>query len=87
MDDTGRPLSATELFVTSVRRDSGLRLQAVHRAVTDETGYFLVDRLGPGYHTIRIDAPGFGAAILDHEVGIDNPEVIIRLERVYAHGM
>jgi hypothetical protein len=87
MDDMGRPVSATELFVTSIRRDGGLRAQAVRRAVTDETGYFLVDRVGSGYHTVRVDAPGFRAAILDHQVGTDSPEVIIRLERVYSHGM
>ena len=87
MDDMGRPVSATELFVTSVRRDGGLRAQAVRRAVTDETGYFLVDRVGSGYHTVRVDAPGFRAAILDHQVGMDDPQVIIRLERVYSHGM
>lgn len=87
MDDMGRPVSASELFVTSVRRDGALRAQAVRRAVTDETGYFLVDRVGPGYHTVRVDVPGFRAAILDHQVGTDSPEVIIRLERVYSHGM
>jgi hypothetical protein len=87
MDDMGQPVSATELFVTSVRREGGLRAQAVRRAVTDETGYFLVAGIGSGYHTVRVDAPGYRAAILDHQAGRDNPEVIIRLERVYSHGM
>jgi protocatechuate 3,4-dioxygenase beta subunit len=87
MDDMGRPVSASELFVTSVRRDGSLRAQAVRRAVTDETGYFLVERVGSGYHTVRVDAPGFRAAVVDHQVGTDSPEVIIRLERVYSHGM
>ena len=87
MDDMGRPLPASELFVTSVRRDGGLRAHAVRRAVTDDTGYFLVDRVGAGYHTVRVDAPGFRSTTLDHQVGTDSPEVIIRLERVYSHGM
>jgi len=87
MDDMGRPLPASELFVTSVRRDGGLRSQAVRRTVTDETGYFLVDGVGSGYHTVRVNAPGFRAAILDHQVDADSPEIIIRLERVYAHDM
>jgi hypothetical protein len=87
MDDTGRPVSASELYVTSVRTDGGLRAQVVRRAVTDETGFFLVGQVGSGYHTIRVDAPGFRSEVLDHQVGSDNPEVIIRLERAYSYGM
>ena len=116
MDDGGQPLPATELFVTSLRRENGLRAHAVRRAVTDETGFFLVNQVGAGYHTIRVAAPGFLpgpglgsrllhilrpdiqrdpasavpgflSAVLDHEVGRDAPEVIIRLQRASAHGM
>jgi hypothetical protein len=87
MDDGGRPVAARELFFTSVRSDNGLRAHAVRRAVTDQTGFFLVDQVGSGYHTIRIDAPGYRSAVLDHVVGMDAPEVIIRLERESAHGM
>jgi protocatechuate 3,4-dioxygenase beta subunit len=87
VDDTGRPIAASELFVTSLRRSSGLRAHAVRRAVTDEAGYFLFTQVGPGYHTIRVEAPGFDATILDHDVGVDTPEVIIRLERASSHGM
>lgn len=87
MDEMGQPVSASELYITSVRRGGGLRAQAVRRAVTDETGYFLVGQLGSGYHTVRVDAPGYRVAIVDHEVGTDNPEVVIRLERAYSHGM
>jgi 5-hydroxyisourate hydrolase-like protein (transthyretin family) len=87
MDEGGLPLPATELFVTSLRRDNGLRAHAVRRAVTDESGFFLVNQVGAGYHTIRVAAPGFLTAVLDHEVGKDAPEVIIRLQRASAHGM
>lgn len=87
MDDMGRPVSASELYVTSVRDDRGLRAHVVRRAVTDETGFFVVGQVGSGYHTIRVDSPGFRSAVIDHEVGRDGPEVIIRLERARSHGM
>lgn len=87
MDNMGRPVSASELFVTSVRKDGGLRAHVVRRAVTDETGFFVVGQVGSGYHTIRVDSPGFQSTVIDHEVGRDSPDVIIRLERAYAHGM
>jgi len=87
MDDMGRPVSASELFVTSVRDDGGLRSHVVRRAVTDETGFFLVSQVGSGYHTIRVDSPGFRSRVIDHEVGRESPGVIIRLERAYPHGM
>lgn len=87
MDDMGRPVSASELFVTSVSHEGGLWAQATRRAITDDTGYFLVTQVGPGYHTIRVDAPGFRTSILDHDVGGDSPQVIIRLERAYSNGM
>jgi hypothetical protein len=87
VDDTGRPVTASELFVTSFRRYSGVRAHAVRRAITDEAGYFLFTQVGPGYHTIRVDVPGFSTTILDHDVGMDTPEVIIHLERASSHGM
>jgi hypothetical protein len=87
MDDMGRPISASELYVTSVRDDGGLRSHVVRRAVTDETGFFVIGQVGSGYHTIRVDSPGFQSEVIDHEVGRDSPEVIIRLERAYSHGM
>ena len=87
VDDAGRPVTASELFVTSHRRDSGVRTHATRKAITDEAGYFLFTQVGPGYHTIRIDVPGFGATIIDHDVGMDTPEVIIRLERASLHEM
>jgi hypothetical protein len=87
MDDMGRPVSASELVVTSIRHDGGLWAQTTRRAITDETGFFLVAQVGPGYHTIRVDVPGFRAAVIDHDVGGDSPEVIVRLERAHSHGM
>ena len=87
VDDTGAPVTASELFVTSFRRYSGVRAHAVRRAITDEAGYFLFTQVGSGYHTIRVDVPGFIATIIDHDVGMDTPEVIIRLERASSHGM
>jgi len=73
--------------VTSLRRDGGLWTHAIRKAITDEAGYFLFTQVGPGYHTIRSDVPGFNTTILDHDVGRDNPEVIIRLKRGSTHGM
>lgn len=87
VDDTGAPIAASELFVTSFRRDGGLRTHAIRKAITDEAGYFLFTQVGPGYHTIRSDVAGFHATILDHYVGSDNPEVIIGLERASFDGM
>jgi len=87
VDDAGRPVTASELFVNSFRRYNGVRAHAVRRAITDEAGFFLFTRVGPGYHTIRIDVPGFGTTILDHDVGMDTPEVIVRLEPASSHGM
>jgi protocatechuate 3,4-dioxygenase beta subunit len=87
VDVMGRPIAVSELYVTSLRRDNGLRAHAVRRAITDEAGFFLFTQVGPGYHTIRVDVPGFIATIIDHDVGMDTPEVIIRLERASSHGM
>ena len=87
VDDMGRPIAVSELYVTSLRRDNGLRAHAVRRAIIDEAGFFLFTQVGPGYHTIRVDVPGFIATIIDHDVGMDTPEVIIRLERASSHGM
>jgi hypothetical protein len=87
VDDRGAPVTASELFVTSHRRDSGVRTLAIRKAITDGAGYFLFTQVGPGFHTIHIDVPGYRTTILDHEVGKDAPEVIIRLERASAHGM
>jgi hypothetical protein len=80
LDDWGAPVTASELFVSSLRRDSGMRTHAVRRAITDEEGYFLFTQVGPGYHTIRVDVPGFSETVLDHDVRRDNTDVVIRLE-------
>ncbi len=87
VDDRGAPVTASELYVTSLRRDSGMWTHAIRKAVTDAAGYFLFTQVGPGNHTIRINVPGYGTTLLDHYVGKDNPEVIIRLERGSTHGM
>ena len=55
--------------------------------MTDEAGYFLFTQVGPGFHTIHIDVPGFRTRILDHDVGMGTPEVIIHLERASFRGM
>jgi len=80
LDDRGEPVTASELFISSFRRDSGMRIHAVRRAITDAAGYFLFTQVGSGYHTIRVDVPGFSETILDHDVRRDNMDVVIRLE-------
>jgi protocatechuate 3,4-dioxygenase beta subunit len=87
VDETGRPVPATELFVTSLRHDNGLRTHAMRRAVTDASGYFIFNQVGQGYHTIRVEVPGYLTEVVDHVVGADEPEVVIRLERASLHGM
>jgi hypothetical protein len=61
---------------------NGVSSSARRKTTADTKGYFLFTQLGPGLHTLNINAPGFRSARLDHDVGMPGEEILVQLKAV-----
>jgi hypothetical protein len=79
VDSSGLPVPMSKVTVSWVYQDNGVRSLSSRRTVTDSQGYFRVDQLGPGQHTVHVHAPGFNNAHVDHDVTEQGRELVIQL--------
>ena len=58
-DSAGKPVSLPRLTLSWSHRKNGVRSRSVRKIAGDADGYFAFTQLGPGRHTLSVDAPGF----------------------------
>ena len=82
MDATGATLPGVTVTVTSVERRTAVT------AVTNESGFYLRDRLLPGTYEVRAELGGFKAAVVSAaRVSVDTQTKVdfrLELEKILA---
>lgn len=61
--------------------ENGLRSLSRRETPSDAAGYFLLTQLGSGAHSLSVSAPGFRSVTLTHRVGVDEPAVVVRMDK------
>jgi hypothetical protein len=79
-DPQGRTVAGARVALYWSHDGSGVRSRSRRETISDAAGYFLFTQLGSGIHTLSVTATGFSGTILDHRVGVDDPEVVIPLQ-------
>ncbi len=68
VDPGGNPVPASRVILNWSHRDEPISTQATRRTATDLHGRFTFSNLGPGPHSLKVDAPGFLAVDIDHDL-------------------
>jgi hypothetical protein len=79
VDRSGRAVPASVVMLRWAHEADGVSSSATRRTATDALGNFRFDQLGPGTHSIVVNAPGFITNTFDHDVGRDGYNVTVRL--------
>ncbi len=79
VDARGNPVPASRIVLKWSREADGITTQATRRTAADAQGHFAFTDLGPGPHSLRIDAPGFAGVELDHDLSRQGYELTVRL--------
>jgi hypothetical protein len=79
VDASGSPVAASRIVLQWSHSADGISMQATRRTAADLQGQFAFSNLGPGPHSLRIDAPGFSPVAIDHDLSRSGYGVTVRL--------
>jgi hypothetical protein len=79
VDANDNPVPASRIILQWSHRVDGITTKATRRTATDTQGQFAFTNLGPGPHSLRIDAPGFSTVDIDHDLSRQGYDVTVRL--------
>jgi protocatechuate 3,4-dioxygenase beta subunit len=79
VDPRGNPVPASRVILNWSHRDELLNTQATRRTATDSHGRFAFSNLGPGPHSLKVDAPGFLGVDIDHDLSRQGYDLTVRL--------
>jgi hypothetical protein len=79
VDALGNPVPASRVVLKWSREADGVITRATRRTAADTQGHFAFSNLGPGPHSLRIDAPGFSAVDIDHDLSRQGYDLTVRL--------
>lgn len=79
VDERGRPVPASRILLEWSHREDGITTRSTRRTAADAQGQFAFSRLGPGPHALRVDAPGFAAVTVEHDVNRQGYDLTVRL--------
>jgi protocatechuate 3,4-dioxygenase beta subunit len=79
VDSKGNPVPASRVILNWSHRDDRLNTQATRRTATDSQGQFAFSKLGPGPHSLKVDAPGFLGVDIDHDLSRQGYDLTVRL--------
>jgi protocatechuate 3,4-dioxygenase beta subunit len=82
VDSRGLPLAGSRVSLSWSDSDGGVQSRSTRTTATDARGYFLFTQIGPGVHSLAVDAPGFRSARTQHDSSADGAEILVRLEEV-----
>lgn len=86
VDEGDSPVAGADVTLSWFHRKKGdrdgVRSHSRRETSADTGGLFSFSRLGPGLHTIGVEAPGFKKATLRHVIeNGENKEIVVRLTR------
>jgi hypothetical protein len=79
VDTQGNPVPASRIVLQWSHQADGITTKATRRTASDSQGYFAFSNLGPGPHSLRIDAPGFSTVGIDHDLSRQGYDLTVRL--------
>ena len=80
VDTNGEPVTVPNVVVSWRHTQNGITSSSTRRAAADTQGGFSFRQLGPGVHTIHVNAAGYKPARVDHDAAIEGYEFTVRLE-------
>ena len=80
VDANGAPVAVPNVVASWRYAQNGISSSSTRRATADAQGGFSFRQLGPGVHTIFVDAAGYKPARIEHDAASDGYEFTIRLE-------
>jgi protocatechuate 3,4-dioxygenase beta subunit len=79
VDARGNPVPASRVILNWSHQDKQVNTQATRRTATDSQGQFTFSNLGPGPHSLKVDAPGFLGVDIDHDLSRQGYDLTVRL--------
>jgi protocatechuate 3,4-dioxygenase beta subunit len=79
VDSRGNPVPASRVVLNWSHRDEQIDTQTTRRTATDTQGRFAFSNLGPGPHSLKVDAPGFLGVDIDHDLSRQGYGLTVRL--------
>jgi hypothetical protein len=79
LDARNNPVPASRIVLRWSHQVDGITTKATRRTAADTQGQFAFSNLGPGPHSLQIDAPGFSTVDIDHDLSRQGYDVMVRL--------
>ena len=79
VDAHDNPVPASRIILRWSHQVDGITTKATRRTAADTQGYFAFGNLGPGPHSLHINAPGFSTVDIDHDLSRQGYDVMVRL--------
>jgi hypothetical protein len=79
VDAQDNPVPASRIVLKWSHQVDGITTMATRRTAADTQGHFAFRNLGPGPHSLQIDAPGFSSIAIDHDLSRQGYAVTVRL--------
>ncbi len=79
VDASGNPVPASRIVLQWSHQAGGITTSSTRRTAADTQGHFAFSNLGPGPHSLHVDAPGFRRVDLDHDMSRQGYAVTVKL--------
>ena len=79
VDGQDNPVPASRIVLKWSHQADGITTMATRRTAADPQGNFAFSNLGPGPHSLQIDAPGFSSVNIDHDLIRQGYDLTVRL--------
>jgi hypothetical protein len=79
VDANGNPVPASRVVLQWSYELEGVSTKATRRTAADTQGHFAFSNLGPGPHSLQINAPGFSTVDINHDLRRQGYDLTVRL--------
>jgi hypothetical protein len=79
VDARGKPVPASRVVMQWSHQSDGITTKTTRRTAADTQGHFAFSNLGPGPHSLQVEALGFPAVVIDHDVSRQGYDLTVRL--------
>ncbi len=79
LDTNNNPVPASRVILRWSHEEEGVTTNATRRTASDTQGFFAFNNLGPGPHTLQVEAPGFLPVAIDHDLSRQGYDLTVRL--------